>query len=218
VNRARHGTRGTGTAQHHTRHGVERLDYSTTQCVGERLGETKQIGVWVWGFAPATGTRQVPTTGDVKLRRGKARQGKATAARCLRHGSPLSGWGACLLGGDGEQGYNAADWVRGTGMQIPPTYPLQQASANIAGDSLIGEGEKKNGLGCIVLDCSAVERVGSGRNATEYHTSALSDYRLFSQGVVRLGRVAEDHVVLCGAASCGAVWRREREVRIESLF
>jgi hypothetical protein len=33
--------------------------------------------------------------------------------------------GACLLGGDGEQGCNAADWVRGMGMQILPTYPLQ---------------------------------------------------------------------------------------------
>jgi hypothetical protein len=47
----------------------------------------------------------------------------------------------------------------------------------------LGKGIKKNGLGCIVLDCSAVERVGSGRNATEYHTSALSDYRLFPQGL-----------------------------------
>jgi hypothetical protein len=63
-----------------------------------------------------------------------------------------------------------------------PTYPQRQDSANIAGVSWIGEGEKK--MYWDVLYWSAMERVGSGRNATEYHTSALSHYRFFPQGLL----------------------------------
>jgi hypothetical protein len=75
------------------------------------------------------------------------------------------------LGGDGEQGCNAADWVRGTGMQIPPTYPLQWASANIAGVSWIGEGEKE--MDWDVLCWTAVQWNGSGRVGMQPSTTLL---------------------------------------------